>query len=79
MFDKIISKGHFSEQEAAVTVCQMMEGVRYMHRKHIAHRDLKPENILVHGDEIKIADFGLSNIQGGRSQLKTPCGTPVVL
>ena len=53
-----------------------MEGLRYMHHKHIAHRDLKPENILVAGDEIKIADFGLSNIQAGRAQLLTPCGTP---
>ncbi len=77
LFDKIISKGHFSEQEAAVVVTQLMEGIRYMHRKHIAHRDLKPENILVHGeDEIKIADFGLSNVQGNKSRLLTPCGTP---
>jgi calcium/calmodulin-dependent protein kinase I len=74
LFDKIISKGHFSEQEAAVVVTQLMEGIRYMHRKHIAHRDLKPENILVHGeDEIKIADFGLSNVQGNKSRLLTPC------
>lgn len=76
LFDKIIAKGHFSEQEAAVTVCQLLEGLRYMHRKSIAHRDLKPENILVAGEEIKIADFGLSNIQGQQSRLMTPCGTP---
>jgi calcium/calmodulin-dependent protein kinase I len=74
LFDKIISKGHFSEQEAAVVVTQLMEGIRYMHRKHIAHRDLKPENILVHGDdEVKIADFGLSNVQGNKNKLLTPC------
>jgi calcium/calmodulin-dependent protein kinase I len=74
LFDKIISKGHFSEQEAAVVVTQLMEGIRYMHRKHIAHRDLKPENILVHGeDEVKIADFGLSNVQGNKNKLMTPC------
>ena len=31
-----------------------------MHKHGFFHRDLKPENLLVHGDIIKICDFGLA-------------------
>ena len=37
-------------------------GVDYLHSKRIIHRDLKPANILIdaQGNDVKIADFGLS-------------------
>lgn len=41
---------------------ELIKGVDYLHSNRIIHRDLKPENILLSkaGDQIKIADFGLS-------------------
>ena len=45
-----------------------MNGIEYMGKLRIAHRDLKPENLLLDEENnIKIVDFGLSNIwkEGG--------------
>jgi len=78
LFDQIISKGTYSERDAASIIRQILEAVAYMHSNGIAHRDLKPENLLVTGenqDVIKISDFGLSK-DFGNDNLKTSCGTP---
>lgn len=42
------------------------------------HRDLKPENLLLdHNYNIKIVDFGLSNVYKDKSEkLTTACGSP---
>lgn len=45
----------------------IMKGVNYMHSKGIIHRDLKPLNILVTDNwDVKISDFGMSNVQIGK-------------
>lgn len=54
-----------------------MSAVDYTHRHKIVHRDLKPENLLLDTDlNVKIADFGLSNILEDGKFLKTSCGSP---
>lgn len=46
---------------------EIMKGVLYMHSKGIIHRDLKPLNILVNENwDVKISDFGQSNVQVGK-------------
>lgn len=43
----------------------------------VVHRDLKPENLLLDSRcNIKIADFGLSNVMRDGHFLKTSCGSP---
>eukprot|EP01130_Rhizamoeba_saxonica_P018482 TRINITY_DN925_c1_g1_i1.p1 TRINITY_DN925_c1_g1~~TRINITY_DN925_c1_g1_i1.p1 ORF type:complete len:458 (-),score=129.19 TRINITY_DN925_c1_g1_i1:38-1411(-) len=79
LFDHIISRGTYSERDAANIVRQILEAVAYIHDLGIAHRDLKPENLLVSGpnnDVIKVTDFGLSKDTAGGDRLQTSCGTP---
>lgn len=44
---------------------------------NIINSDLKPENLLLdHSKNLKIVDFGLSNIYKSGELLKTACGSP---
>jgi len=52
-------------------------GVDYCHRHKVVHRDLKPENLLLDArNNVRIADFGLSNMMSDGEFLKTSCGSP---
>lgn len=46
LFDRIISKGHFTERDASECIWQMLLAIRYLHGLGIVHRDLKLENWL---------------------------------
>ncbi|KAL9101461.1 MAG: hypothetical protein Q9163_003276 [Psora crenata] len=76
MLDYIISHGRLKEKQARKFGRQIASALDYCHRNSIVHRDLKIENILIskNGD-IKIIDFGLSNLFSPRSHLKTFCGS----
>lgn len=55
----------------------MLAGVQYIHKLGICHRDLKPENLLIDFDgQLKMVDFGLSNMYSTEQTLKTACGSP---
>ncbi len=63
--------------EACKFYKQILSGIEYLHKLRIVHRDLKPENLLLdHNKDIKIVDFGLSNLYAKGALLKTPCGSP---
>ncbi|KAK1711216.1 uncharacterized protein BDZ83DRAFT_757369 [Colletotrichum acutatum] len=76
MLDYIISHGKLKEKQARKFSRQIASALDYCHRNSIVHRDLKIENILIskNGD-IKIIDFGLSNLFAPRGHLKTFCGS----
>jgi serine/threonine protein kinase len=64
LFERIVGRPRFSEDEAGKLIRPILESIAYLHDLGIVHRDLKPENILCgeNLDEIKIADFGLSKV-----------------
>jgi serine/threonine protein kinase len=66
------------EDVARSVFTQLVNAVSYAHNQHICHRDLKLENILLkHNslEEIKVADFGLSDFYRPGSTRKSNCGT----
>jgi len=80
LFDSIVSRGKYTEKDAARVVAQVASACAYLHAIGIVHRDLKPENLLLEtkGSEsrIKMADFGLSKMMEATTVLQTACGTP---
>lgn len=64
LFDRIISKGHYTERAAAALLRTIVQIVHTCHSMGVIHRDLKPENfLLLNKDEhspLKATDFGLS-------------------
>ncbi|XP_009872797.1 PREDICTED: serine/threonine-protein kinase SIK3, partial [Apaloderma vittatum] len=66
-----------AEKEARRKFKQIVAAVNFCHCRNIVHRDLKAENLLLDANlNIKIADFGFSNIFTPGQLLKTWCGSP---
>jgi calcium/calmodulin-dependent protein kinase I len=79
LFDRIIAKTTYTEEEARNATKILISTISYLHSHHIVHRDLKPENILMmHPDDdsaITITDFGFAINCHGRNQLSDFCGS----
>ncbi|KAF8628972.1 hypothetical protein AX15_003612 [Amanita polypyramis BW_CC] len=76
MLDYIISHGRLRERVARKFARQIGSALDYCHQNNVVHRDLKIENILIsQTGNIKIIDFGLSNLYDPIDQLSTFCGS----
>jgi len=66
-----------SKEETINIMCQIIDAIKYCHRKGIVHRDIKLENILIDENmNIKLTDFGLSIFKKGDEKFNDEVGTP---
>eukprot|EP01138_Halocafeteria_seosinensis_P003147 gb/GECG01003219.1/.p1 GENE.gb/GECG01003219.1/~~gb/GECG01003219.1/.p1 ORF type:complete len:420 (+),score=36.13 gb/GECG01003219.1/:1-1260(+) len=79
IFCQLVNRTRFPEAHARAIFQQVASGLAYLHSRGIVHRDLKPENLLLTENkyiaDVKIADFGLSQILGKNHKLQKICGT----
>eukprot|EP00127_Corallochytrium_limacisporum_P000182 Clim_evm43s6 gene=Clim_evmTU43s6 len=77
LFDYIVSRRRLKDAEARHFFRQMLSAVSYCHQNSLIHRDLKPENLLLDENrQIKIIDFGFSNMFYHDNMMATYCGSP---
>lgn len=53
---------------------QIVEALRFAHRRHVIHRDIKPQNIIVDNEgRVKVTDFGIA--RAGNAATMTEAGS----
>lgn len=77
LYDYILKKVRLGENQARQFFRQLISAIEYCHGNFVIHRDLKPENILLdrRRGNIKIIDFGMSNIVRPGKLLYSSCGS----
>ena len=77
LFSFITSKNRLKEEEACKLFQQLISALSYLGKLGIVHRDVKPENLLLDQQlNLKMIDFGLSNMYRPGEKLATACGSP---
>lgn len=78
MYDYIMKHSNgLSEQKSKNYFRQIVRAIKYCHDLHVVHRDLKPENVVFFEQtgQVKLTDFGFSNIFIPGTKLYTSCGS----
>ena len=77
LLEYINKNAPINENRARIIFAQIVAVLDYLHNeKRVVHRDLKAENILIdENDNIRVIDFGLSNILNQNTVLYTACGS----
>ena len=77
LFSYVNDKKRLNEAEACHYYQQIISGIEYLEKLKIVHRDIKLENIIIEDNKnVKIIDFGLSNIYPKNNILFSSCGSP---
>ena len=77
LFSYVNEKNRLTEPEACRYFQQIISGLEYLEKLKIVHRDIKLENIIIDNNKnVKIIDFGLSNIYPKTNILFSSCGSP---
>lgn len=50
----------FSEERSLELILRLLTAVEYLHGLRIVHRDISIANVMLHGDELRLIDFGLA-------------------
>ena len=76
----IRKRNKLNEYSAKIIFKQIIEGLKYIHKKKIIHRDIKLDNILIDlTNTIKICDFGVSRKIEKGTLIYERCGTPAYI
>ena len=77
----IRKRSKLSESVSKIIFKQLIEGLKYIHKKHFVHRDIKLDNILIDlTNTIKICDFGVSKHFDDKNEIMYDhCGTPAYI
>ena len=77
----IRKRSKLSESVSKIIFKQLIEGLKYIHKKHFVHRDIKLDNILIDlTNTIKICDFGVSKYFEDKNEIMFDhCGTPAYI
>eukprot|EP00474_Spongospora_subterranea_P008406 CRZ08864.1 hypothetical protein [Spongospora subterranea] len=78
LIDQIMGsgQGRLSEDSARTICSEIAAGVSHLHNKGFAHCDIKPSNIMFHKNQVKLIDFGVSQMIGPGCVLHAEVGSP---
>jgi serine/threonine protein kinase len=72
LHDEVAANGPFEERRTIDVGREIASALRAAHGHGITHRDVKPRNVLVlHDGRVKLADFGISSVEGDPSLTTT--------